>query len=144
MTATPDQLNALMDFLKADAAVSAAVGTRVFGGELPKSESVNMPRACVVLALAGTGIRGSSGFGYMKLDHFRVDAFCYGASPYGASVVYRAVYGALKQMRRNVQGDTMLLCASMELGAQSLRDPDAEWPYTLSSWSVLASEEVIA
>ena len=140
MTAIPDYINALCDVLKADAAVTALVGTRVYGGELPNADNVSMPRACITLTPAG-GI--ADRFGFVDLTEPRIDVRCFGATPNQSHAVYRAVHGVLKNMRRNVQGDTMLHSARIEASSQTLRDPDTEWPMTLSSWQVLASEKVV-
>lgn len=140
MTAIPDHINALADVLKADADVAALVGTRVYGGELPNADNVFMPRACVTLTPAG-GV--ADRFGYVDLAEPRVDVRCFGSTPHQSYAVHRAVHGVLKNMRRNVQGDTMLHSARIEASASTLRDPDTEWPMTLSSWQVLASEKVV-
>lgn len=77
---------------------------------------------------------------YVQVGDHRVDVMSFGENPYEADRLHRAVYGALKQMRRNVQGQAMLHWAKPSSTGTALRDPDTEWPYTLSSWQVLVAE----
>ena len=137
----PDPIVALTAFLRADAALVALLGTRVFGAELPEHEVASMPQRCVVLRRAGGG--GLHTGGYMRLGDFRLDVTCYGETPYQAAQVNLAVQDALKNMRRNVQGAALLHWATPSGGGIALRDPDAEWPLVFSSWQVLASEQEV-
>lgn len=142
MSSVSDPVAAVIALLKDDATVSGLVGTRVFGGELPESENVSMPRACVTITRAGTASVNQTD-SYLEVGRVRVDVRCYGASPYEGDRVYRAVYGALKQMRRVVKSGVMLLSVSEETGGQMLRDPDAHWAFTFSSWRIMASERTV-
>lgn len=135
-----DPINALADLLKADPSVASLVATRVYGGELPDSQNVSMPRECVQLTHAGGP---ADPFGYIQVGRLRVDVRCWGPTPYRAGLVHREVHGALKGMRRNVQGDTMLFSATVDTAPTSLRDPDTEWPFMFSSWMVLYSERLV-
>lgn len=141
--AFPDPLAALRTFLKQDQAVSDLVGGRVFAFELPDKENKSMPRAAVVLRQTGGGvfIGGST---YLRLGDTRVDASCYGATAWEASQVSLAVHTALKQMRRNTQGNVLLHWCNPSGGPTNLRDPDAEWPFVLTVWQVLAAEQEVA
>jgi hypothetical protein len=141
VTAVTDPLAALVTYLRADASVAALASARVYGGELPGSETIDMPETAVVLSYAGGY---ADRFAYVELGEPRIDVRCYGDTPYLAHALHRAVHGCLKQMRRNVQGGTMLHCATLESSVQGLRDPDTEWPMAFSSWIVLASERVVA
>jgi len=49
-----DVLAALITYLQADTDVATEVGTRVFGGELPRDEIDDMPRKAVIIRLNGT------------------------------------------------------------------------------------------
>lgn len=140
MTTIADPLAALVAYLRADALVAALAGARVYGGELPGSETVDMPQAAVVLTPAGGY---ADRFAYMELGEPRIDVRCYDSTPYLAHRLYRTVHGALKHMTRNVQGSTMLHCATLESSVEGLRDPDTEWPLAFSSWIVLASERTV-
>lgn len=138
----PDPVTAIVAFLRADAEVSALVGTRVFGGELPDAESVSMPRkAAVVSAIgspAGVGTRS-----LVEAGTVRMDVRSYGETPYEAIRVHWAVYEALKHMSRTVQDGTLLHDAVIEGGPLSLRDPDTDWPFALGSYRVLAAEVAV-
>lgn len=140
MTA-PNPLVALKAFLAADAGVAAQVTGRVYGAELPQSVTPQMPRKCILLRNAGGYVLNK---GWMELGDPRIDAFCYGLTPFDASEVYMAVHTALKQMTRNVQGNTMLHWARPSGGPISTRQDDTEWPLVLSSWQVLVSERQVA
>jgi hypothetical protein len=137
----PDPVVALIAYLRSNAALTVLIGTRVFGAELPENQVAFMPQRSVVLRRAGGGLL--MGEGYMRLGDFRLDVTCYGETPYQASQVNLALYEALKQMRRNVQGSALLHWANPSGGGIALRDPDAEWPLVFSSWQVLASEQEV-
>lgn len=139
MTTMLDPVTALVSFLKADTDVAALTGGRVFGSELPDSQNANMPRAAVVCRQAGSP--NTYGGGYQDFGDIRVECRCYSSTPYEAVRVSRAVYGALKMMRRNIQGSTILHWARPAGGMQTLRDPDTEWPFSMSSWQILAAEQ---
>jgi hypothetical protein len=134
----PDYVLGLRAFLLGTGDVIALVQERIFAPEVPQGEADDMPRKCAVLRPAGGGILTSNS--YMQLGDPRIDIFSYGETPYEADRVHRAVYGALKQMRRNVQGEALLHWAKPSTAGLPLRDPDTEWPYVLSSWQVLVAE----
>lgn len=136
-------ISALVTFLKADSAVSALVSTRVFGGKLPQSEALNMPRAAVVVKRAGGGIMGTA---YQDYSDVRADVICYGRNELEADTVFLACHDALKHMRANIPTGTatLLKWARLSAGGFTGTDPDTDWPTCLSSWQVLASEVAAA
>lgn len=136
-----DPIEALVAFLKADSAVAAILSARVFGGELPRRENESMPRACVVLKPAGGGLIGLE---YQSYGDMRVDVDCYAATSQGSWTLYRAVYGALKGMQREVFADTLLHWAKPSSRGTTARDPLTDWPVTISSWQVLVAEVAVA
>lgn len=138
----PDPLAALIAYLKADADVTAAVGTRVFGGELPPGETKSMPRKAIVIRPSGGP--QTFGGGYQQYGELRLDFFAYGETPLEAFNVWRALHPALKQMRRNRQSTTLLHWAQPSGSPIALRDPDTDWSYNFSSWVVLAAEVAAA
>lgn len=139
MTQIVDVKSALIAFLKADADVTTQVGTRVFGLELPRSETDNMPRKAVVLVASGGAVPGYAA-ATLPVEAQRVDTYCYGATPFEAEEVRRAVYGALKAMSRTKQGSVLLHWAEPSGGPMSGRDPDLDWPVVWNSWQILADE----
>ncbi len=139
MTVTTDPLAALIRYLKLDAHTIDMTGTRIYGGELPETEVSSMPRATILLRLVGGGLLPISN-SYVEVSDVRVDAYAYGATPSSAFRAHRCLAGALKQMRRNTQGRTVLHWAMPAGGPQSLREANTEWPLVLSTWQVLYAE----
>lgn len=135
---TRDILEAAILLLKADADLQVLVDTRVFGEELPGEEASSMPRPAVVLRHA-PGLAGPRGYVELEVNNF--DVFCYGTTPAQAEEVRRAVYSALKHARRQAVAETLIHSFDQVGTIQSLRDPDTQWPYSLSSWRSLASEK---
>lgn len=133
----PDPVAAVVAALKADADVADLAGGRVFGGELPAREAKSMPRAAVVLKPAGGGLLGAATADY---GDQRLDVDCYAATPLSAWELYLAVYTALKALRRSVHAETLVHWAKPSTKGTLARDPDTDWPITVSSWQVLAGE----
>lgn len=141
MSAVADPIKGLTTFLKADATIAALVAARVFGEELPKSETASMPRKCIVVEPSGPG---SLGGGYQEYGDLRVDLRCYGETPYEARRLQRAAYGALKALRRKVHSGVLLHWAIRSGGPIGLRDPDTDWPFVFESYQVLVAEVEVA
>ena len=137
-----DPIAALVAFLKADAGVIALAGTRVFGLELPATEAAPMPRKAVVLqASGGPSLAAGS---YLEHDTQRVDAFSYGETPFEAQRLRRAVFDALKPLRRVVVTSTLLHWVEPAGGFATQRDPDADWPRAFQSFQVFFAEQAAA
>lgn len=135
----PDHIAALRQLLLNDTELRALCGDRVYGGtRLPDRIIGAMPTNAVVLAYSG-GV-GAIGIGAQSYGDVRVDATAYGPTEGDAAAVYRAVHVALKGFQRRVFAGMLLHWARPAGGPLSLRDPDAGWPFVLSSWQVLASE----
>lgn len=137
-----DVIAALVAFLKADSGVAALAGARVFGLELPASEAVSMPRKAVVLQTSG-GVRLTAG-SYARHDTQRVDAFAYGETPFEAEALRRAVFDALKPLRREVSAGVLIHWVEPAGGWSTLRDPDAAWPAAFQSFQVFFAEQAAA
>ena len=131
-----DILKAVRAFLLADSTITAEVSTRVFALELPKAEAESMPRKCVVLSLAG----GSEPRDYVRRTWLRLDVWNYGLTPIQTMDVQRVTHYALKELARTKQGDTLLHNAAQSSGPRYFKTPDEDWPVTIESWMVLASE----
>jgi hypothetical protein len=142
MTVLPDVIGAIVTFLKDDADVNAITSGRIYGGELPPSVVPNMPAKVIVVKDAG----GVEAFGtaYQEWGDKRYDVICYGTTPKTAKDVYRNVYPAMKQLRREVHLQTLLHWAKQAGGPMPLRDPDTDWPSTFSSWQVLSAEVTVS
>jgi hypothetical protein len=135
--AVADPIEGLVEFLQADAGVSLLVGSRVYGGELPRADVTSMPRTAVVLKPAGGGLLGTA---FQEYGDIRVDVDCWGETPRAAWILYLAVNAALKQLRHEESADVLLRWARPSSRGVSARDPDTDWPVCLSSWQVLAHE----
>lgn len=135
-----DHVTAVAEYLKADLNIVALVGTRVFGIELPESETDFMPRKTIVIKQSG----GADSGGWLEHSTPRMDIFCYGETPYQARTVRREVYNVLKQLIRTVIDSTLINSISPSGLPLDLRDPDTQWPVVFESYQVFAAEVVAA
>lgn len=138
----PDVIAALVAFLKDDPGINIVTAGRISGGELPPSVTNLMPTKTIVVKDAG-GLE-SIGQAYQEYGDKRYDIICYGTTPKTAKDVYRNVYPAMKNLRREVHLQTLLHWAKQAGGPMPLRDPDTDWPSTFSSWQVLAAEVTVS
>lgn len=143
MSQITDAREAIITILKADVGVSALVGTRVFGDELPRVETDSMPRKAVVVASAG-GTPPSYTTSTLLLEGQRFDVFCYGETLYQAEQVRQAVYGSLRAVERTVAASVLVHWARPAGGAMAGRDPGTEWPVKWNSWQILTDERTVA
>lgn len=141
--AIPNPLEALVVFLKADAAVAALVDTRVYGAELPPSEATAQPRKCVVVTASGGGGAGPGDRSYMRVARIRFDVKAYAETPYAAWEVHLATLDALKHMERSVNNATLLHNATISGGPNQLRDPDLDWPLVFSVYELTVAEVAV-
>ena len=134
-----DVLAAVRTLLLRDDQVATLCGTRVFAAELPKAEATSMPRECVVIVYSG-------GFERMATDRRvrpRLDIYSYGGTYHVAGQVDRAVYDALKAVRRETVGEALLHGVALAGGPVMLRDSNAGWPVIVRSMSVSADERTV-
>jgi hypothetical protein len=134
--AIPNPLTAVRTHLLSNPDVLTLAGTRIYAGELPKGEADNMPRCAVVATLAGGGGPASD----LPIMYVTVDVTCYGATGLQATTLYLAARSALRTLRREMLSDSLLHSAVELSGPLELRDPDTHWPFTWSSWRVVAGE----
>lgn len=151
-----DLVDAIVEFLRADAGVAAAVAAKTIDGaantpavfytRLPDSFNDDMPFACIVVSRGS----GPSDRGYLRVGHERVDVRSYDATPYQARQVYGAAHDALKHLTpRDVElgsgGDSVrLFNAAREGGPIDMTDPDSpEWVSVWASYVVSAHETAI-
>lgn len=137
MTQIVDVKAALIALLKADADVTTEVGTRVYGDELPREDTDNMERKCVVLVSSG-GAPTPYASGTAPLETQRIDVYSYGATAYEAEEVRRAVYGAFKGAQRVKFSGVLIHWVNPAGGVSYGRDPNTDWPFKWDSWQVLA------
>ena len=141
MTAIPDCVAAVVSFLKTDTAVAGIAGMQIYGAELPEYRNTDQPSPTAVV-LRPSGSLGLFG-GYLECADQRIDCYNYAPTARDSFALHLAVHGALKQMRRNVQGQTVLHWAKQSGGPVWQRDPVTEWPMTFVSWQVMFSERLV-
>jgi hypothetical protein len=130
-----DLEGALVAFLKADAFVASMTAGRVFGGELPETETASMPRqAIVVRASGGVSLTGES---FADHDTQRVDVFAFGPTPREATRLMRAAFYALRSLRRSVHAGCLIHWANAASGSIAGREPVTEWPRQFQSFQVM-------
>lgn len=135
-----DVLAALIVHLKTVATITALVGTRVFGGELPEGEAKYMPRKCIVLRSVG----GLVEFRTHREQKPRVDSFCYGETYHEAGKVDGVLTDALFVIRRVDVNNTLLYSVGFSAGPRQGKEPDAGWRYVTRSAIVRAGETTTA
>lgn len=145
MAAVQDGLGALIALLKADSTISALIGTRVFGEELPEAETDSMPRQCIVIQDAG-GIRNNS---YLDINKMRLDFFCYGLTPIEAREVWRTLATVLRELERTIQSSTVIYQAEHSAGPFYSRNKESgfltntNWPLIIDTWLVKMQETIV-
>ncbi len=143
MTQIADINAAVIVILKADADVITEVGPRVFGDELPRNETDDMPRKAIVVA-AGGGTSPSYASATVPIEAKRIDVFCYGETLFEAESVRRAVFGAFRAIiSRTVSANVLINSIRPAGGAIAGRDPDGDWPIKWNSWQVEAAEDPV-
>lgn len=139
--AEADIIGAIMARLNDDAVVSGLVAGRVFGGELPDTETALMPRAAIVLRPSG-GASLAAG-SYVEHDTQRFDSLAYGATPSEANKLARRVRRVLTKTRRQVVSGCLIHWIEVAGGFSAGRDKDAAWPIAFQSFQAFhALQEV--
>lgn len=135
MPEAADLEGGLVAYLKDDTVTAAATEGRIFGGELPASETSSMPRTAIVLRASG----GVSLTGESKLEHDtqRIDVFAFGATPRAAAAVMRAANLALRRLERGVYAGCLIHWANAASGSLAGREPVTEWPRQFQSFQVM-------
>lgn len=132
----PNVIAAVIQYLKTQTELNAAVASRIYGQSLPRVDSASMPRKCVVIRSMG----GPADAGTIELDRVRIDVRCYGQTEAEAFEVYRMVHHPLKYANRTSQGIAFVHNAIRESGPIALQEetvePDAVWPFVLTAWMV--------
>lgn len=131
LTEPADPTKAVAAYLRST--IGDLVEDRVFRPELPRKQIASMPRACIVLRLAG-GYTLTGG-GSLPVGDPRIDAICYGSTRMEAQKIATATLLALHDLERQVFENTLLHWARIG-GAVPGVDPDAHWPLFLVSAQV--------
>lgn len=134
-----DYVAATLTYLLADAEVAGEVGTRGWGGDLPRAEASAMPRKAFVLREAG-GSGGPGARSWLEVSASRLDVRAYGATRSEAATVARAIKRALKRLGRRVVGTVLLIGSTESGGIAELLEPDVDWPLAFASYEITYSE----
>ncbi len=135
MPEAADLEGALVAYLKSIPAVAVLTSSRIFGGELPPTETASMPRpAIVVKSSGGASLTGES---TNEHDTQRVDVFAFGATPRAAAKVMRETALALRFLRRSVHAGCLIHWANSSSGSLPGREPVTEWPRQFQSFQVM-------
>ena len=137
MSTTVDVVASILVLLKRDADLMELTKGRIYGCEMPKEEIGHQPR-CAVVIRRSPGL-GSFG-GFLELEKASMNMFTYGESHARAEAVRREVSRVLKQATRQVINEVLLHSFSPVGSPSASRDPDTDWPYTLSQWNFMAAE----
>ena len=134
----PDPIAAMIVWLLADADIALAVGTRVYGVELPKEETPGQPQKSIVVKPgAGPMVR----MGCARLGARVMEFWAYGGSPGEAGALSLLVYQKLKfELDRVDINNTLIHDAVPVSQGVALRDPDTNWPFQMQSFQITVAE----
>lgn len=130
-----DPVEAVRLYLLTDGDLASLVAGRIAYEELPRADAPLMPRKAVVLT--STGGRMPL---HLRAGWQRIDVRCYGETIYEARVVNNVVRDLLRGIVRMTRASTLVYAATAEGAGLSLRDPDTDWPFMLTAYSVFAGE----
>ena len=130
-----DTRSALLAYLKTVSDVTAVVGTRVWGDEIPRDEIEQMPQMAVVFNATSDppplwATRG------LPLEVQAYDVYCYGVTLAEADLVRRTIHNALNEIRRELQDAVLIHWARLIGGGGVGRDDETDWPVSAESWEV--------
>lgn len=123
---------ALRLLLLSDTDVNYLTGGRVYVEDIPDSEIVNMPRACLVIRANG-GIEQND-FGPIAVP--RYDLWSYGADRIEAAEVDRAVWDYLHYVDNVEENNTLIHTVILSGGPRSAKEPGTEWPVQIRTCTV--------
>lgn len=138
-----DPASALVEWYAADSAIAEATGSgaRIFGFELPSTEAQAMPRAAIVVSVAGGYTEGLP----EVLDRARVDVRSYGATHDEAMRLAVLVRLRMKELRRWTSSLGLVLHAPTRAGGYiPLREQGGGWPLVLRSYFQPFDETLVA
>jgi hypothetical protein len=136
----PDPITATVLALKANTDVLALSQGRVFGAELPSTESIDMPRSAVVIRASG----GPGNANYSPVYEQRVDVMCYGETAALAMQLSLKCQICLQNLTRQTQGTTILYRAISSGGHNYHRDPQVPtWPIVFTTWLIATNQNEV-
>jgi hypothetical protein len=138
-----DAIEATRAVLLDSADVGQLVAGRVYGAELPGGDAGSMPRAAVVVGVAGTPSLRPGTRDYIGWSKRRVDIRCYGQSFQQAMRVAAAVDAHLKEWERRGINGVLVDSFTHTAGPIQFRDADTDWPLVVTTWNVLYADRLV-
>lgn len=120
-----DAKNVVHSYLRAQSALTAIVGSRIYHERLPEDFTIAQ---AVVFSRRGGVTNPYSPDLLEPSFQFK----CYGSTAEDAEEVYRALYDALQGIENQTVGSDEILSAIEEVQGQDLRDPETDWPFVLT------------
>ena len=134
-----DVMQALKNWIGAQADVIALVGTRIFVNKIPRetieAEDTFHPQKMMVLRQAG----GNAKADLMPTDDPTITVLCYGESDLEADSVRRAVWKHFVQLDRVLQDAVRIYHINPTGGPIPLVDPDIVWPAVSQNFNLKAA-----
>lgn len=148
-----DPVAATAALLRGRAAISAAVGTDVFGEELPDDTAfiATMPKAAIAIQSAGGFGPGDESL--LPVGGQRVDVNYYAPTMYQARRLARLGHAELKAVVREVvtyddeNGDPVSVrihAYTVSSGYFALREPETRWPRVIRTYTAIYAEQEVA
>jgi hypothetical protein len=129
-----DPTLAIAAYLKSVEAVNNLTEGRIYRPELSTKKDASMPLPLVIVRPSGGGVM--FGKDYLPIMDARLDCVCYGSTRLEAENVAREVQLALKELRRSVWEEVVLLWARITGGVASLIDPETNWTFSMVATQV--------
>lgn len=134
-----DVMQALLNWILAQAEVSTLVGTRGFVNKIPRAtieaEDTFHPQKMLVLRQAG----GAPKADLLPTDDPTITVLCYGENDFEADSVRRAVWKAFVNLSRVIQDTVLIYHINPAGGAVPLVDPDIVWPAVSQNFTLKAA-----
>ncbi|MEO0589115.1 MAG: DUF3168 domain-containing protein [Pseudomonadota bacterium] len=135
MSVPADLEAGLVAYLKAQASVSALVGTRVFAGELHPNETQNMPRKALLVRLSGgVSLTGES---KLRYDTQRFDLFAFGETPLEAGRTLATAGFELRALENGTWAGCRIFWVNSAGGRSQGVEPGTEWPRHFQSFQAM-------
>ena len=131
-------LAAVRQLLADDHEVSSWTEGRIYAAELSKSEITGQPRRLVLI----TQVPAPHDQGYVPVQNPSFDTKCYAETHYEAGELDSIVYERLHYMNREIHRNGLIFYVRATTTGMHLRDPDADWPYFLRSYTSMIGEQV--
>ena len=137
-----DIAEVIRTYLLSKAAITAQVGTNVFGWQVPPNFVASMPAKCICIKADG-----GPQIPLVPVLGWRVTFRCYGGEPgyLEAWEVARAIYDTLRrggdEMVTVADGDVYFYRSDCESPGFAIREPQVDWPRVDIVFSMVFSED---